>query len=101
MIGSGIFISPKAVLLYSGAVGPCLLIWAACGVLATLGKKGNQTNASLKSASEISVSLSFCIETDSEIHRVFQFPTHSEHDRQNNNDNSSGYITHAILSFLR
>ncbi|XP_018522493.1 b(0,+)-type amino acid transporter 1 [Lates calcarifer] len=37
MIGSGIFISPKAVLLYSGAVGPCLLIWAACGVLATLG----------------------------------------------------------------
>ncbi|XP_032371783.1 b(0,+)-type amino acid transporter 1 isoform X2 [Etheostoma spectabile] len=37
MIGSGIFISPKSVLLYSGAVGPCLLIWAACGVLATLG----------------------------------------------------------------
>ncbi|TNN55860.1 b(0,+)-type amino acid transporter 1 [Liparis tanakae] len=37
MIGSGIFISPKAVLLYSGAVGPCLCIWAACGVLATMG----------------------------------------------------------------
>lgn len=37
MIGSGIFISPKSVLLYSGAVGPCLLIWAGCGVLATLG----------------------------------------------------------------
>lgn len=37
MIGSGIFISPKSVLLYSGDVGPCLLIWAACGVLATLG----------------------------------------------------------------
>ncbi|XP_071346123.1 b(0,+)-type amino acid transporter 1 [Trachinotus anak] len=37
MIGSGIFISPKAVLLYTGAVGPCLLVWAACGVLATLG----------------------------------------------------------------
>ncbi|XP_069546369.1 b(0,+)-type amino acid transporter 1 isoform X1 [Brachyistius frenatus] len=37
MIGSGIFISPKAVLLYSGAVGPCLLIWAACGMLSTLG----------------------------------------------------------------
>ncbi|XP_029001096.1 b(0,+)-type amino acid transporter 1-like [Betta splendens] len=37
MIGSGIFISPKSVLLYSGAVGPCLLIWAAGGVLSTLG----------------------------------------------------------------
>ncbi|XP_061881257.1 b(0,+)-type amino acid transporter 1 isoform X2 [Entelurus aequoreus] len=37
MIGSGIFISPKAVLLYSGGVGPCLLIWAACGVLAIMG----------------------------------------------------------------
>ncbi|XP_067345621.1 b(0,+)-type amino acid transporter 1 isoform X1 [Channa argus] len=37
MIGSGIFISPTSVLLFSGAVGPCLLIWTACGVLATLG----------------------------------------------------------------
>lgn len=38
IIGSGIFISPKAVLLYSGAVGPCLLIWAACGILSILGE---------------------------------------------------------------
>uniref|UniRef100_UPI00398EB904 b(0,+)-type amino acid transporter 1 n=1 Tax=Pristiophorus japonicus TaxID=55135 RepID=UPI00398EB904 len=37
MIGSGIFISPKSVLSNTGAVGPCLLMWAACGVLATLG----------------------------------------------------------------
>lgn len=37
VIGSGIFISPKAVLANVGAIGPCLTIWAACGVLATLG----------------------------------------------------------------
>ncbi|XP_028596181.2 b(0,+)-type amino acid transporter 1-like isoform X1 [Podarcis muralis] len=37
VIGSGIFVSPKAVLANVGAVGPCLVIWAACGVLATLG----------------------------------------------------------------
>ncbi|XP_026864757.2 b(0,+)-type amino acid transporter 1 [Electrophorus electricus] len=37
MIGSGIFISPKAVLEGTGAVGPCLCVWAACGVLAALG----------------------------------------------------------------
>lgn len=38
MIGSGIFISPKSVLMYTGAVGPCLVVWAACGVLSTLGE---------------------------------------------------------------
>ncbi|KAJ6666045.1 hypothetical protein lerEdw1_000949 [Lerista edwardsae] len=37
VIGSGIFISPKSVLANVGAVGPCLVIWAACGILATLG----------------------------------------------------------------
>ncbi|XP_068174477.1 b(0,+)-type amino acid transporter 1-like isoform X2 [Antennarius striatus] len=36
MIGSGIFISPSSVLLYTGAVGPCLVIWAGCGILVTL-----------------------------------------------------------------
>ncbi|CAD7692837.1 unnamed protein product [Nyctereutes procyonoides] len=37
IIGSGIFISPKSVLSNTEAVGPCLIIWVACGVLATLG----------------------------------------------------------------
>ncbi|XP_019361148.1 PREDICTED: B(0,+)-type amino acid transporter 1 isoform X1 [Gavialis gangeticus] len=37
IIGSGIFISPKSVLANVAAVGPCLIIWAACGILATLG----------------------------------------------------------------
>ncbi|NXX09163.1 BAT1 protein, partial [Larus smithsonianus] len=37
IIGSGIFVSPKSVLGNVGAVGPCLIIWAACGILATLG----------------------------------------------------------------
>uniref|UniRef100_A0A674KCM8 Solute carrier family 7 member 9 n=1 Tax=Terrapene triunguis TaxID=2587831 RepID=A0A674KCM8_9SAUR len=37
VIGSGIFISPKSVLANVGAVGPCLVIWAACGILSTLG----------------------------------------------------------------
>lgn len=37
IIGSGIFISPKSVLSNTEAVGPCLIIWAACGILATLG----------------------------------------------------------------
>ncbi|KAJ7411154.1 hypothetical protein WISP_104072 [Willisornis vidua] len=36
IIGSGIFVSPKSVLANVEAVGPCLTIWAACGVLATL-----------------------------------------------------------------
>ena len=37
MIGSGIFISPGAVLALSGgALVPCLLVWTGCGLLCTL-----------------------------------------------------------------
>lgn len=37
MIGSGIFVSPAAALLYSGSVGLCLVIWTLSGVISLLG----------------------------------------------------------------
>ncbi|XP_077986103.1 large neutral amino acids transporter small subunit 1-like [Glandiceps talaboti] len=37
IIGSGIFISPKGVLEYSGSVGGALVVWSLCGVIAMLG----------------------------------------------------------------
>lgn len=37
MIGSGIFASPKYVLLFSGSVGMALVVWSLCGVLAMCG----------------------------------------------------------------
>lgn len=37
IFGSGIFISPKEVLEKTGSVYGALAVWAACGLLATLG----------------------------------------------------------------
>lgn len=38
MIGSGIFISPMAILQYSGSFGLCLIMWAITGFVSLLGK---------------------------------------------------------------
>lgn len=37
MIGSGIFVTPTAALKYSGSIGFCLIVWAACGFISLLG----------------------------------------------------------------
>ena len=37
IVGSGIFVSPKGVLLYAHSWGSALLVWISCGILTTLG----------------------------------------------------------------
>ena len=39
MIGTGIFVSPRGVLLYSGSFGASLIVWTSCGFIAMLGKQ--------------------------------------------------------------
>lgn len=49
VVGSGIFIAPKGVLMNSGSVGLSLLVWVLCGVLSLFGKMN-----------DISADVSFC-----------------------------------------
>lgn len=37
IIGAGIFVSPKGVLLHSGSIGEALIIWVLSGVLSMVG----------------------------------------------------------------
>jgi len=37
IIGSGIFATPKWVLLYTGSVGACIIVWILCGLISLFG----------------------------------------------------------------
>lgn len=48
VVGSGIFIAPKGVLMNSGSVGLSLLVWALCGILSLFGKRPRSHSSLLK-----------------------------------------------------
>lgn len=37
IVGSGIFVSPKGVLMYSGSIGMAIVVWVLSGILSLLG----------------------------------------------------------------
>ncbi|XP_008274720.1 cystine/glutamate transporter [Stegastes partitus] len=59
VVGSGIFIAPKGVLMNSGSVGLSLLVWTLCGVLSLFGKFESSTSGPKLPAVASYVSLAF------------------------------------------
>ncbi|CAI5658890.1 unnamed protein product [Oreochromis niloticus] len=59
VVGSGIFIAPKGVLINSGSMGLSLLVWGLCGVLSLFAFLVAVNCWSVRMASHIQVSLTF------------------------------------------
>lgn len=59
VVGSGIFIAPKGVLMNSGSVGLSLLVWALCGILSLFGTVASSFPSLLKITSCVSKNVKF------------------------------------------